>query len=154
MKVNLKDVIECLEHEGEHLTHFYNKDTGVIMYVEDENTSSYTANDYERLKDFEEWEQELIKMLYDYNTNKDNYIQLPSIKILDEFNLMVEFLSSLNDSNIKESLLLIAREKNNLRKLREKIEEAGISNDWYDYREAAENEIAIKWCNDNNISIE
>ena len=35
MKADLNDVIECIEFEGELLTHYYNKNTGVIMYIED-----------------------------------------------------------------------------------------------------------------------
>ena len=33
MKADLNDVIECIEFEGELLTHYYNKNTGVIMYI-------------------------------------------------------------------------------------------------------------------------
>ena len=32
MKVNLSDLIECIEFEGELLSHYYNKKTGVIIY--------------------------------------------------------------------------------------------------------------------------
>ena len=45
MKADLNDVIECIEFEGELLTHYYNKNTGVIMYIEDSSTATYKADD-------------------------------------------------------------------------------------------------------------
>ena len=45
LKVDLNDVIECIEFEGELLQHYYNKNTGVIMYIEDSSTASYKADD-------------------------------------------------------------------------------------------------------------
>ena len=32
MKVNLNDVVECIEFEGELLTHYYNKKTDIINF--------------------------------------------------------------------------------------------------------------------------
>ena len=49
LKVDLNDVIECIEFEGELLQHYYNKNTGVIMYIEDSSTASYKADE---LKDY------------------------------------------------------------------------------------------------------
>ena len=57
MKVNLNDVIEAIEFEGELLNHYYNKETGVIIYVEDESTSKYKAEDIKNIENFEEWER-------------------------------------------------------------------------------------------------
>ena len=38
-----------------------------------------------------------------------------------------------------------------IRGLRQEIENQDLINDWYDYREEAERNIAIKWCEENNI---
>lgn len=141
MKVELNDVIEAIEFEGELLTHFYNKKTGVIMYVEDSSTATYKAEDIERINDFEEWEQELIKSLYDLKENPNNYIQLPDQNQLDEYKMMVEFCKTIDDIEIK----------NNLRELKEEIEIKGHLSDWYDYREELEYNIAKNWCEKNNI---
>ena len=141
VKVDLRDVIEAIEFEGELLTHFYNKKTGVIMYVEDSSTAIYKAEDIEKINDFEDWEQELIRALHDLKVNPEDYIKLPDQNKLDEYKMMVQFCKSLEDIEIK----------NNLRELKEEIERKGHLSQWYDYREDAERKLAIKWCNDNNI---
>ncbi|MGL5149365.1 MAG: hypothetical protein ACRC7N_02180 [Clostridium sp.] len=151
MKVNLNDVIECIEHEGEYLTHFYNKKTGVIIYIEDESTSSYKAEDINELERFEDWERELINILNDFKKNPNDYIKLPSIEEMDHYNMMMEFCMVSLDEEARELMLAKVNGNNDLRKLREVLEDNGILNSWYDYRETVEKDIAIKWCENNNI---
>lgn len=151
MKVDLNDVIECIEYEGELLTHYYNKKTGIIIYVEDDSTSSYKAEDVKELHKFEEWERELINTLNDFKVNPQDYIQLPSKEQMDEFSMMIDFCNTLENSEVKENLLKSSKNKDSFRKLREAIESNGLLNQWYDYREDAEKHIAMKWCKDNNI---
>ncbi len=150
MKVNLRDVIEAIEYENEFLKHYYNKSTGVIIYLEDESSAGYTYKDMERIDEFEEWEQELIKELADFEKNKDDYIQLPDSTEIDELAMMREFCSETANDDLKNA----ASEKKDLRSIKEAIENSGLLNEWYDYRENKEYNIAVNWCNKNNIEIE
>lgn len=145
MKVLLEDLIEAIEYEGELLKHYYNKKTGVIVYEEDESTSLYKVSDIDHIEDFEEWEQELIYSLCDIKNNPQDYIPLPNINELDEYKLMVEFC---NINNKKELV------KDNIREIRRAIEDSGLINEWYKFRENKEKEIAINWCKINNIELE
>ena len=148
MKINLNDVIECIEYEGELLTHYYNKETGVIIYIEDSSTSNYKAEDINNLDSFEEWERELITALNDFKENRDKYIQLPTYNEINEHGMMIEFCELIEDNQVKNNIL---EKRDNFRELREAIENAGFISKWYDFREDAEKNIAIKWCKDNGI---
>ena len=86
LKVNLSDVIECIEFEGELLQHYYNKNTGIIIYIEDSNTATYKADDIHNLDRFEDWEKELIFSINDFRENPSDYIQLPSHEDINEYN--------------------------------------------------------------------
>ena len=92
MKVNLNDVIECIEFENENLNHFYNKNTGVIIYKESPETSNYSAADYSRINEFEDWERELIESLYDLENNPNDYIKLPGEDEINELNDILNYL--------------------------------------------------------------
>ena len=46
---------------------------------------------------------------------------------------------------------MLLSNKDSFRGLRQEIENQDLINDWYDYREEAERNIAIKWCEENNI---
>lgn len=148
MKADLNDVIECIEFEGELLTHYYNKNTGVIMYIEDSSTATYKADDIHKIEEFEEWEKELILSLHDFKMNPNDYIQLPSHNDINEHGMMIDFCNTIEDIPVKEKLL---GNKDSFRGLRQEIENQDLINDWYDYREEAERNIAIKWCEENNI---
>ena len=141
MQVNLNDVIEAIEFEGDLLSHYYNKKTGLIIYVEDEETTAYKAEDIETIDSFEEWEQELIRALHDLKENPQDYIQLPDKNETDEYKLMVKFCKTIDGFEIK----------NTIRELKDEIENKGYINAWYDYREKAEYNLAKEWCEKNNI---
>lgn len=141
MKVNLNDVIESMELEGEMLQHYYNKDTGIIMYIEDSSSAAYKAEDIENIESFEQWEQELIRALYDFKENPQNYIQLPDENELDEYKIMKEFSKTYEGIEIKDSV----------QALKDEIKNKGLIDNWYDYRENAEYNIAKQWCEKNNI---
>ncbi|MGG7186692.1 hypothetical protein ACQPUS_12575, partial [Clostridium butyricum] len=97
MQVNLSDLIEAIEFENDMLSHYYNKDTGVIIYKEDMETASYFAEDIDRVDSMEEWEKELIEGLYDLKKNPENYIKLPDKEELNELKIMINFCSSFSD---------------------------------------------------------
>lgn len=141
MEVNLSDVIEAIEFEGELLSHYYNKNTGIILYVEDASSASYKAEDIENIDSFEEWEQELIRELNDLKQNPQDYIQLPDKNETDEYKIMVEFCKTIDKLEIKPSI----------RELKDEIEKRGYINNWYDYREKVEYNMAKDWCERNNI---
>lgn len=148
LKVDLNDVIECIEFEGELLQHYYNKNTGIIMYIEDSSSATYKADDIHNLNNFEDWEKELILSLHDFRENPSDYIQLPSYDDINEHGMMIEFCNKIEDIELRNKIL---NNKDSFRELRQSIENEGFINEWYDYREAAEINLAIKWCNDNNI---
>ena len=151
MKVNISDVIECIEFENENLNHYYNKNTGIIIYKESSETANYSAADYNRINEFEEWERELIESLYDLENNPDNYIKLPGEEEISELNMMINFCNSFNDFSIDEIVNKNTDDIKKVQKIKKLIEEKNMLNDWYDFREQTEKQIAIDWCNKNNI---
>lgn len=140
MRVDINDVIEAIEYENEFLDHYYNKKTGVIIYKEDDGT---TVPDLDNTEGLEEWQVELFKELKDLEDHPENYIKLPGHDELHEGRMMKKFLD-------KRSLKNDINEEN-IEKLKKMIEDKCLLSEWYDFREDLEREIAVKWCEDNNI---
>lgn len=147
MKVDLMDVIESIEFENENLTHYYNKETGVISYLESDETSICKLEEDLDLEGLEEWERESVLIKIDIIKNPQDYIQLPTFEEINEVNMMIEFL--------KENVNCL--EKNEIndgideKGLRELIDKKGLLSKWYDYREDGERNLAIAWCKKNRI---
>lgn len=154
MKVNLNDVIECIEFENENLNHFYNKKTGIIIYKESSDTSTYSAADYNRIDEFEDWERELIESLYDLEKNPNDYIKLPGEEEISELNILINFCNSFSDISIDDILNKNIDDTKKIQKIKKIIEDKDMLNDWYEYREQSERQIAIDWCKNNNIEFE
>ena len=140
MRVDINDVIEAIEYENEFLDHYYNKKTGVIIYKEDDGI---TVPDLDNTEGLEEWQVELFKELKDLEDHPENYIKLPGHDELHEGRMMKKFLD-------KRSLKNDINEEN-IEKLKKMIEDKCLLSEWYDFREDLEREIAVKWCEDNNI---
>lgn len=146
MDVNLNDLIECMQLNTEEMSHYYNKKTGIIIYIQDESVSEYNKNDIDIIENYEEFEQEIIKNIYDFSINKSDYIMIPELNqdtILEEmkkFTISHGLLTidSLNNSNTIESL-------------RNLIYSNNLIEDWYIQLEEIEFNIAKKWCVNNNI---
>ena len=151
MKVNLDDVIECIELENESLNHYYNKNTCIIIYRESSETSSYKAEDFNKIDEFEEWERELIESLHDLKTNPQDYIQLPTAREISEFKILEQFCNSFSDISIDNIIKENIDEIKKIQKIKRIIEDKKMLNDWYDFREASERQIAKDWCDQNNI---
>ena len=64
---------------------------------------------------------------------------------------MKNFCNSLENEEIKDKLLATIKGKGAFRRFKDNIYEFGIEDKWYEYREKAYREIAINWCETNNI---
>lgn len=143
MRVDLEDVIEAIEYENEFLSHYYNKYTGVIIYKEDKEWEPFHKENIKEIESLEDWQKELLMELKDLEDHPENYIQLPSHDELHEGRMMKKFMD-------KYSLKCDAQD-NEIEKLKKAIEDKCLLSEWYDFREDLEREIAINWCEKNNI---
>ncbi len=125
MKVNLDDVIEAIEFTNDTTRYYYYKKTGVIIYT----------NDFDSVDDPE--------MMEDLEDNPEDYIELPDSYEINEGKMMVNFLCDYYD--VDEVF------GKRIRVLKRMIEDKGVLDEWYKYKEEAEKEIAVRWCEDNDI---
>ena len=147
-KVNLEDVLEALELQAEETNYYYHKKTGnIYMIMESTFTSARREKDIDSYPD---WKQEKLKIAEDI-LNTFDYIKLPEDYEIDDYAIMKNFCNSLENEEIKDKLLAAIKGKGAFRRFKDNIYEFGIEDKWYEYREKAYREIAINWCERNNI---
>jgi hypothetical protein len=148
LKVDLKDVLEALELRTRECNYFYYKKTGVVfMLMDDELRAGEEDPDLDK---FPEWQRENIKAAVDI-LSTDDYIRLPDDYEIDDYSIMEDFCYSIEDEELSEELFYAIRGSGAFRRFKEKIYQYDLEDDWYDYKDHKYRDIAIKWCEENNI---
>lgn len=90
MKINLNDIVNAIELQGDLVNHYYHRNSGAIISVEDPSVSKYTASDVKNFDKFNEWEKDLIANLFDFEENPQDYIPLPNkVQVIKEAETML-----------------------------------------------------------------
>ena len=66
-------------------------------------------------------------------------------------NLMEKFALSVNDEEISDYLYATIKGKGAFRRFKDEVRRFGIEEDWNRYRDDKYKELAIWWCEDNDI---
>jgi hypothetical protein len=149
-KVKLEDVIESIEFANDLNKFFFDKNTGKIHLITDE-VEMHIDDDPEDNDFIPEWEKELVLIARDIQNNPDQYIQLPSKFEINVYAIMEKFCLSLNNENLRNEMYYSIKGSGAFRRFYENIQDFNLEKDWYKYRDEAYKEMAIEWCNDNNL---
>ncbi len=134
MKVKLDDVIEMLEFVNNEMdsSAYYNDKTNEFIYIDD-------------YSDMSEDEKEEIY---------DNCIELPTKYYIDEYSMMEEFIETIEDVRLYNQLQIAINGRGAFRRFKDTCINFDIIENWYKFRDEKYKEIAIEWCNKNNIKFE
>ncbi|MBR2745133.1 MAG: hypothetical protein IKD99_00230 [Erysipelotrichaceae bacterium] len=92
---------------------------------------------------------EQIKQLY-----KKRYFPLPDPSEIDDYRIMRNFVYSLNEGDVKDELESALHGKGAFRRFKSAVHYTGMNNTWYSFRDTVYREIAVKWCQQNNLNID
>lgn len=150
-KVDLEKVIEAMEIADDQIRYYYYKKTEEIVFITDEEQR--VADDYElsELDTYEEWERDFIEMAIDIEANYQDYILLPDKLEVNEYQIMTDFAYSMDDNKKMNILLNELNGRGAFRNFSNKVKSLGLNKKWYEFRENSYKEVAIKWCDDNNL---
>lgn len=149
IQVNLKDIIEEMEIQFEKSLSLLNMKTGEIVLVTSEDLRAAEEEPFDHLP---EWQQENRKIAIDVVENFENYIELPTKYDVNEYKIMENFCLSVSNQWKQEALLRAIKGKGAFRRFKDKIIDFEMEEQWYTYRYECFKQIAIKWCQGNNIN--
>lgn len=150
--VKLKDIVDEMEMQMDEYHEYLNKETGEIVTVSTEDLS--IAEESEEDDDFSKypnWQQDSIKDALDVIVNWGNYIELPDKWEINEYDIMEEFCGSIKNESISNTLYSAIRGRGAFRRFKDAIIRFRVEDDWYKFREEALKQIAIEWCEENDI---
>jgi hypothetical protein len=134
MKVKLSEILMGLEFRNSENFVFLNIKSGAVVFVSEDCISG---------------EDEEFDIEY-YDSNKD-YISLPDNFDIDGYRMMQDFIGIVTDDNIAETLSISINGSGAFRRFKEHLYQFGIQDAWFVYRDNEYKQVAIEWCQDNNV---
>lgn len=129
--VTLSKIIEGLEMVDDIVDCYYNPNKDEI----------FLSN----IEEYEDLSEDEIDELFEKS------IILPIEYEINEYQMMIDFIDTVNEKNIKEKLQSLIQGKGAFRRFKDYCFEANIIQNWYDFREEKYKEIAINWCKQNDL---
>ena len=148
LPVKLRDVVDQMDVISDEHSAYLNKRTGELITLSMEELSA--AEEEEDLEDYPEWQRELILEAREV-MDSDDYLALPSKFDIHEYQIMENFCSSVEDPQVRDLLLRQIRGSGAFRRFKDTIYSFGIEKDWYAFRDAEFERIAIDWLEENEI---
>ena len=148
----LNDIVEALEIQFDESSSFLDRDTGQVETVSKELLSEAEEPGDEEL-DLPEWQQqewELAKQI----VASDRFLKLLSKFDIHEWSIMEDFSQSVKSERTHADLLHAIHGAGAFRNFKYIIRRDGIEKSWFAFRTEALREIAIDWCEENEIAWE
>lgn len=129
--VTLSKIIEGLEMVDDIVDCYYNPEKDEI----------FLSN----IGEYKELSEDEIDELFEAS------IILPTQYEINEYQMMVDFIETIENKEIKDNLQILIQGKGAFRRFKDYCLEINIIQDWYDFKEQKYKEIAINWCKQNEL---
>lgn len=137
MKVKLQDVIDGIDMVSEDSTCYLDRETGEVLFI-----SEIADNDYD---------DDILELLEE---GSDRFIEFPSQWDRNDYQTMVDFIESFPQRKEQNLLAISINGSGAFRRFKYTASELGLLDDWYRFLNNAHRELAIEWCEDNEIEYE
>lgn len=137
MKVKLQDVIDGIDMVSEDSTCYLDRETGAVLFI-----SEIADNDYD---------DDILELLEE---GSDRFIEFPSQWDRNDYQTMVDFIESLPQRKEQNLFAISINGSGAFRRFKYTASELGLLDDWYRFLNNAHRELAIEWCEDNEIEYE
>jgi hypothetical protein len=147
--VSIKDIVDEMDISSDEHSAFLNRHTGELVTLSSEELSA--AEEDDSIDKYPTWQQEMIIKAKEV-ISSDDYLPLPSKFDIHEYHIMEEFCCSVADDKIRGGLLDKIRGRGAFGRFKDAIHMNGIEEEWYLFRQAEFEKIAIDWLEANQVS--
>jgi hypothetical protein len=148
--VRLNDIVDALDMQLDELTSILDLDTGQVETLADGmlGEAEECGDDEEPdLLDWEEEDWEIAKRV----VSTGRFVRLPDKYDVHEWAIMEDFARSVESTRIREELLHAIHGKGAFRMFKDAIRRHNVESAWFEFRAEALKQIAIEWCEENQI---
>jgi hypothetical protein len=152
--VKLQDIIDEMDMQMDEYHKYLNTETGEIIAVSSEDIGIAEESDEDDdFSKYPDWQRDSINEAMDVlmNWGSDKYIELPDKWDIHEYSTMEAFCGSVDDERISNVLHSAIQGRGSFRRFKDTICRYGVETSWYRFRDETLKELAIEWCEHNNI---
>ncbi|MFO7900018.1 MAG: UPF0158 family protein [Planctomycetota bacterium] len=148
--VKLSDVLEHMEMAHPESRSLLNKRTGEFVFFTEEEQRLVEDGDEEALARAPVWQREALPRVTEA-LESDEYVAPPDEFDIHEWSIMERFTRSVGDDQQCEALSAAIHGSGAFRRFKDTLYRLGIEDDWYRYRDAEFERIAIEWLESEGI---
>ncbi len=149
VSVSLHDVVNEMDVFSDEHTAYINRRTGELITLTHEELA--LAEDPEAAEEAPQWQQELLPKAREVRESED-FLPLPSKFEIHEWAVMERFARSVTDPTESDELLDALHGRRAFRRFKDALQRLELTEEWYRYREAALEEIAVEFLEANGIA--
>ncbi len=145
--VSLRDVVEALDLESDELHSYLDPDTGEIVTFNDDEARMAESGEWETAPAWmKEYLPKVKRVLED-----DRMLELPDRVHIDEWRMMQDFAMEEAQCRCRSELSSAVHGEGAFRRFKNAIQRLGLEDSWYQFRQAAFEEVAKEWLEENKI---
>jgi hypothetical protein len=148
--VRLDDIVGAAGGAGRRVpVVFLDLDTGQVASVSEDllSEAEEPGDEEPDLPDWQKNEWEIAKRI----VSTDRFLELPTTFDLHEWGIMQDFSRSVEPVAIREDLERAIHGAGAFRSFKDAVRRHGIESGWYAFRTEALRQIAVSWCEENQI---
>jgi hypothetical protein len=147
--ISLRDVIEEMDLTTDEATAYINRKTGELITLTHEELA--LAEVPEEAEDAPQWQKDLLPKAQEV-LGSEEFIPLPGKFEIHEWSIMERFAQSLTDAAVSDELDAAIHGPGAFRRFKDTVHRLGITDEWYRFRDAALEEIAIEFLEEHEIA--
>jgi hypothetical protein len=147
--VSLRDVLDHMEMVSDESRAYINPKTGELIALTDEELA--LGEDPEEAAEAPQWQKDLLPKAREVLQSED-FLPLPGEFEIHEWSIMERFADSLSDVAAKDELLNAIHGRGAFRRFKDAVRRLGRADEWYRFRDAALEEIAIEFLEAHGIA--
>jgi len=145
--ISLRDVVEALDLQSDELSSYLDPNSGEIVTFNEEQAGIAERGDWGNAPD---WMRELLPKIK-RALEDERMLPLPDRAHIDEWRMMQDFADQQEDCHCKVALSGAVHGSGAFPRFRRAIEQLGIEQQWYRYRDKAYELVARDWLEENKL---
>ncbi len=147
-QVTLAELIDALDMQNDQISAYLDRDTGTVGMIGEDIVSLSRQNESDQWAD---WERELIEVLRRIEEGSQRYVQLPTQRDVHEWDIMRRFCETVEDARSRDYLERALDGRGAYRRFKDALDRDGLLQRWFDFKRNALRELAVEWCEDNDV---